>query len=408
VVDAFRPWFADLPTVVLSRVVGSQRGTLGLLWPEIAHGATTEPHGDPESGRWRLFEAVASFIRSIVDDRPLLLVVDDLQWAEPSTRLLLVHLTRAAVPAFGLLATVRPAVKGADPVSVLGDLGTDRHLDVVALGGLAPADVTELVGIHAGAEPPVEFAAERCRQTDGNPFFIGSLLAHLEEVAHVRDGSGTWLTSAELTATGVPSGVRAIVSSRLAVLDNAARRALDVAAVCGLGFHEPVVTAVLGGSVDDSVAALDEAIAAGLVREERAGQYIFAHALVRHSVLDDLSQTRLARLHARVGEELGRHDPTRLGEIAEHVAAGLADADAVVRTSLAAGDDAMRRTAFDEAAAHLRRALEAAEGLPADPNLRYRLLTSLGRALSAPWQTRTPTFTGWRQRGSRRGSLMRS
>src|SRR5262249_17909340 len=130
---------------------------------------------------------------------------------------------------------------------------------------------------------------------------------------------------------------------------------------------------------------LEAAIDIGLVREDEAGHFSFAHALVRQSVLNDLSRTRAASIHWRIAELLEHHDPTRLGEIAHHYTSGLPGGDVatVVRTSLAAGEDALQRVAFAEAVDHLHTALGCLDVMPDDPDLRYRVLVALGGALNA-------------------------
>ena len=287
--------------------------------------AATPAVDDPETRRWRLFEGVVALVRSIADERPLLLVVDDLQWAEPSTLLLLGHLARSAVPRTALLATARRGESGKAPDELLGDLGTARSIEIIEVGGLDDGEVAELVAFRAGDTPPEDLAAQLCRHTDGNPFFLAALLAHLEDVAFVRSPTGVWVTAAELDAAGVPQGVRGVISRRLALLGPEGRRTLDAAAVAGLVFDERIIGGVLDSDLDATVDALDAAIAAGLIREVDTGQYVFAHALVRHTVLDDLSRTRLARLHWRIAEQLERHHPSRLGEIADHYASGATD-----------------------------------------------------------------------------------
>ena len=202
-----------------------------------------------------------------------------------------------------------------------------------------------------------------------------------------------------LDAVGVPAGVRGVIASRLSRLDRAARRALDVAAVCGLTFDERIVRGVLGSSIDETVEALDAATAAGLVREEGAGRFVFAHALVRHAVLDDLSRIRRrsSALAHRRSPSWSATTPSRLGEIAHHYASGgdVGDAATIVRTALAAGDDALQRLAFDEAAQHFRTALAAADRMPPEPKRRYQVLTS-----SATPSTPSPS----RKRRNRCGS----
>ena len=160
-----------------------------------------------------------------------------------------------------------------------------------------------------------------------------------------------------------------------------------MAAVIGLAFDELTVRGASSSPLEESVDALDAAIAAGLVRETRAGRFTFVHALVRQTVLDDLSQTRRARLHWRIAEQLegAGHADRAASEIAHHYAAGIdvGDPDTVVRWTLAAADAAMTGTAFDEAAGHLRTALAALDRMAPDPARRYGILRSLGQALNA-------------------------
>lgn len=387
VIEAFTPWLVGCPDAALPRMLG-HRGDLVQLWPELASRldlAATSSIDDPEARRWRLFEGVVALVRSIAEERPLLLVVDDLQWAEPSTLLLLGHLARSAVPRTALVATARRDDFGKAPADLLGDLGTTRSIEILEVGGLDDGEVAELVALRAGDTPPEDLAAQLCRHTDGNPFFLAAVLAHLEDVAFVRSPAGVWVTAAELDASGVPQGVRGVISRRLALLGPEARRALDAAAVAGLVFDQKIIGGVLDSDFDDTVDALDAAMAAGLIREVDTGQCIFAHALVRHAVLDDLSRTRLARLHWRIAEQLERHHPSQLGEIADHYASGgrIGDDATVARTSLAAGGDALNRVAFGEAAGHLRIALAALDRLPPDPDLRYQTLAALRNALTA-------------------------
>jgi class 3 adenylate cyclase len=192
VVEAFAPWLAGCPDAALPRVLGD-RTELVDLWPELSPRlelATTRSPDDPEAQRWRLFVAVVGLVRSIAEERPLLLVVDDLQWAEPSTLLLLGHVVRHAVPGVALVATVRRTDAGKDPAELLGDIGTTRSIEVVDLGGLDDGEVAELVALRAGDLPPDDLGAQLCRLTGGNPFFLSALLTHLEDVAFLRSADG--------------------------------------------------------------------------------------------------------------------------------------------------------------------------------------------------------------------------
>jgi class 3 adenylate cyclase/tetratricopeptide (TPR) repeat protein len=382
VVEAVGPWLAAYPDAALGRLVGRSGAELTVLWPELSSRLDSSaelPGGDPESQRWRLFDAVVGLARSMADDRPVLLVVDDLQWAEPSTFLLLGHLARRAVPGVALLGTVRRGEGVVEAGALLGDLGTEGRMDVVELEGLDDGEVAELVSVHTGAQPPEVLSRALQRQTAGNPFFLSAL------VAVVRNETGRWTTPEELAGAGVPEGVRGVIGRRLSRLGPIVRRSLEVAAVAGLAFDERIVRGVLEIGVDESVDALDEAMAAGLVGETDPGRGEFVHALVRQAVLDGMSRTRVARLHWAIAEQLERHGGTGpTSEIAYHYAAGIdvGDAATVVRTALAAGDGAMQRLAFEEAAEHYRTALTSLDRVPPDADVRYRVLTSLAQALN--------------------------
>ena len=324
-------------------------------------------------------------MRTIAADSPILIVVDDLQWADPSTRSLLGHLVRVDIPGLLLLATVRSYSSDSDPFDLLGEPGTGCSVHVTRLDGLTPADVADLVASHAHDEPPDALVTRLHQDTAGNPFFLRTLLRHLDEVAPVRD-SGRWITPSRLDAIGVPDGVRAVVHRRLITLDTDTRRTLEVGAVCGVSFDGRTVSTVLGIDRAGMVDLLAGAVTAGVVREEGPDRYAFVHALVGQTLLDDLSQTAVAHMHCRIAEALERHPrPGTLAAIAAHYNAGraVASPERVLHSAHAAGDEAMHRLAFDEADAHFRVALGALDELEPDLDLRYTLLTSLGSALNA-------------------------
>ena len=259
VVEAIAPWIAQWPDSALERVVGPHGRDLLALLPELAERLSVTPitsAGDPETRRWQLFEAVAGMLEVIASDRPLMLVIDDLHWAEPSTRLLLGHLARNDVPGLVQVATARTGDSGA-AAELVGDPGSGHAWQTLLLEGLDREDVGQLVARHAGADPPAELSRQLCHRTGGNPLFLAALLKHLDEVAFVRDARGHWLTSSDLETSGVPEGVRAVIGRRLSLLDAETRRVLEVAAVRGLVFDEHTVRGVLGASVDETVDALD-------------------------------------------------------------------------------------------------------------------------------------------------------
>ena len=175
---------------------------------------------------------------------------------------------------------------------------------------------------------------EITRETAGNPFFAGELLRHLiESGAIVQEENGRWRLVGDLAELGLPQSVREVIGRRVDRLGADARAALSVAAVIGRDFDLDLLLAVVELHETQLLDLLDEAVAASLLREssERVGRFTFTHALVEHTLYEDLGATRLARLHKRIAEALeaqcGEEPGERLGELAGHWAAAVVSAD---------------------------------------------------------------------------------
>ena len=289
---------------------------------------------------------------------PLLLVFDDLQWADSATLQLLRHLMRAPQPrrtcSSAPIATPSSTTATRSP-DLIASLRREGMLTLVPLDGLARDEVAELVAALGAAAPPSDFVAALHGETEGNPFFVEEVVRHIGE-------SGVGLEDA-----GVPEGVREVTSRRIARLPASAREAMQVACVIGREFDFGLLEALGPLSGDELVAALDEAVDARVLREVdgRVGRYAFAHALVRATLYDGLSSLRRARLHSRVGETmLARHrddlDPW-LPQLALHFgrAAPVEGPARAIDFALAAGRRADRQLAWEEAAQHYRGALRA-------------------------------------------------
>jgi len=390
-VEAFGSWLEGCPDALLARVLGSDAPELVRLWPDLGRripGLSPPSDVESETPRWRLFDAVVSLAAAIAGEQALLVIVDDLHWAEPATALMLRHLCDAAVPRVGVLVTSRDRDADDDSRLAFDEFGSARDLRLLSLAGLEAGEVGEFIAMYAGEPPPEAFSRWLKEETDGNPFFLGALIAHLADSGMLITSTGEWLTPTQLNDLGVPSGVRVMIERRLGRLGPRQRQALDVAAVIGQAFDATTLASVLGIGLDETIDVLEEAVKAGLLREEGPGRLCFAHALVRHAAVANLSLTRQARLHWRVAEELERTsvDPSlHLDAIAYHYAAGgsVGDQAVVVRSALAAGDDAMRRLAFEDAAHHFRVALDALRRMSADPDLHFRVLSSLADALDS-------------------------
>jgi len=350
-------------------VVGT--GLLARFIPELTAWLPRPPdavRSDAVTERLLLFEAVGSWLDAIADAHGLVaLVVDDLQWADPSTLQLLSFLARrTGLHHLIVVGTYRETeVERTDRLGqVLADLRRVRVLDRVALRGLEPVAVAELIGALGDETPTAELADVISDGTDGNPYFIEEVLVHLRETGALHEGNelGSW--RGPLDAIGIPDGVREVVGQRLARLGPACRTVLGVAAVCGRTFQLDVVARAGGVPLADALDAFDAAVVAGLVTEDGGlpGRYQFAHALVRQTLYDDLTQARRAVLHRDAADAvealLVRGADEQRTTIAHHrlAAAPIAGAGPAVEAARSAATDARRRYAPEEAIAWYERA----------------------------------------------------
>ena len=355
-VEALRHYVAHAPPVT-----GVDLEALAPLVPEL--GGVAAESGERENRRYRLFEAVAALLGRVAAERPLLLVVEDLQWAGMPTLLLLRHVVRRLEGApLLVLVTMRDEEANlvADPARLLADLSREHVVERIALGGLEEADAAELVG-----DP--ELAHRLHGRTAGNPFFIEEMLRSLAEAPE---------------AEGVPAGVKDLVSRRLARLEPETVEALTAAAVLGRDFRLATLEAMVRRPGEELLDALEEALRAGVVREdvEQVDRFAFAHALVRETLYDAPAHARRVRLHLRAGRALEAAGAPP-GELAHHffVAREVGGAEAAVEYSAAAARQAVAAHAYEEAAWHLGQALQV--------DRRADLLIALG---DVRWQASEP------------------
>ena len=355
VTEALRPYVAGSAGALPEWVVRE----LARLLPELEPDAGS-PEGEPQDARHRLFEAVAATIGHAAREAPVLLIVEDLHWADRATLAMLAHVIRT-VPSGPLLVAGSLRDEGtADPAlhALVGDLLRERRLERVALGGLSEEETGVLAGAWLGAPTASVLAEAVHRRTGGNPLFVEELVRHLVE-SH-PDAPADALAAA--AGVGVPQGVRSLIDRRLARLPALAAQAVRVAAVSGEDFALADLAAACEAG-DEAVAdALDAAVAAGLIAEVVSpGHYRFAHVLVREAVLAGLGGTRRALLHRRMAEVLeALSGERRLPELARHLldARPLIDAAKGARYALRAAEQATRTLAYEDAAELLTRAAD--------------------------------------------------
>jgi len=389
VVEMLRGWSAGAPLDALRDRIGARASELSILLPEFGPppadtvaAAMSGPEADAQ--RFRFFDAVAALIAEIGAQAPLLLVFDDLHWADRPTLQLLRHLVRTAAPRRALfVGTYREGEATEQDLltELIADLRREGSLRRVELLGLAEPEVGELIAELTSLPATDAFVRALHGETDGNPFFIE------EVIRHVRgDGAGALSEAVTLEQAGVPAGVREVTSRRLRRLSENARGMVVVASVIGREFDFDVLEAVVERSGDELVDALEEAVEARVLREAgHVGRYAFTHALVRATLYDGISQLRRARLHGRVGEALVRRRggdlDTHLAMLAHHFAqaAPVERPDRAIDFALAAARRADRLLAWEEAAQHYRAALRARElAGAADDAVRAELLLALG------------------------------
>jgi class 3 adenylate cyclase/DNA polymerase III delta prime subunit len=356
--------------------LGRLPGELARLVPDLVthvRGLPAPAASDPASEEFRLFEATASWLLEVAraDGQGLLLVLDDIHWATKPTLQLMLHVVRAASDAgvaLLVLATYRDTdIDRAHPLSaLLSDLRRLPGVERIGVENLSKDEVVEMIATAAGHAldaDTLSLAGVIHTETEGNPFFIAEVLRHLIESGGVRREGERWVVVNPGHVT-VPEGVRDVVGRRLNRLSERANEVLTVGAVVGRDFDIGVLLALVDGTEDATLDALDEAVRARLVEETRFDEYRFAHALVRTTLYEELSATRRRRLHRRVADALEKLRPHDVRALAYHCTEGGPDGgdlSRALRYTLAAAEEALAARAFAEAEVRFHAALELAE-----------------------------------------------
>ena len=367
------------------------------LVPELRERLPALPVFPPLEGgaeRLRLFEGIASFLRSGARSKPVVLVLDDLQWADKPSLLLLQHLVHTVRDARLLVVGTYRDVEldRAHPLAeVVANLRRQRLYERVLLRGLCRDDVKSLVEAVAAQEVSEDFVDLLSTETEGNPFFVQEVLRHLVDSGALRRESGRWVAGMEDFAAQLPEGIREVIGRRLDALSDGCNDVLTVASAMPGGFTMEVVGEVAGIGDETMLDLLDEALAAQLVRErrDRRGTYEFNHSLIRQTLYRELSTPRRARMHrriltaleARFVDSLDAHMPELAYHAHEAVAGG--DTAKTIEYAMRAGEQAMTHAAYEEAMRYYEMALNAMEAsAEVGSGERADVLLMLGRAAS--------------------------
>jgi tetratricopeptide (TPR) repeat protein len=347
---AYWPWIQ-----VVRSLVGESGELLAWTAPGPAEAA------DAASARFGLFDKVGRFLRRTAAREPLVLVVDDVHWADVPSVLLLRFLARELRGARALLlATYRDLE--VDRASELGRAIDDLARDGarIALGGLAHDEVADLLAQVTGAAPDRALAGTVHARSRGNPLFVREL--------------GRLFVAQGRAEGSVPEGVRPVLERRLARLSQSCFDAMAAASVIGQRFDAELLATV--SATVGLPGLLDESERARVIEAEGPSRWTFTHALVRDVLYEGLAPSKRATLHRAVGNALEAADGERAAEIAVHfLQAG--DRPRALGHAHRAGRLALEMLAFEDAAGHFERALNVADP---DDDRYTTLLLDLGDA----------------------------
>ncbi len=399
----YGPWIEALshlvdqaPEAFLQSHVERHGGELSRLTPGLAAripGLPAARSSDPETERYLLWAAVLGILRQAAEQDLLVLVLDDLHWADKTSLLLLRHILAHGQGMRALVVGLSDAgLKDDHPLSaMLADLGSEQGVERMTLGGLSQQEIVELME-HAAHEEldqaGLELAEELWQVAGGNPFYTGELLRELLETRVVyRQEDGQLVIRSTLAELDQRLGIREILGRRIARLGDDARTVLTAAAVIGRQFQLGLLVRVTGAAEDELLELLERATAAALLCEsaESPGTFSFAHAIISHVLYQDADTSTRARLHRRVaealGEVLGSQPGGRASELAGHWANAVTPADAGKALAYAemAGAHALGNLAPHEALRWFTRAIELL-GADGDAAQRCDLLIGFGEA----------------------------
>jgi tetratricopeptide (TPR) repeat protein/KaiC/GvpD/RAD55 family RecA-like ATPase len=388
--EVLRDYLESCSPEQLYRVVGFYPSEVAKLVPELRQKLGTIPQSlplGPEHERDRLFEAVFQFIVNVSKEAPLLVILDDLQWTDQTSLLLLQYLSRGIfkTPLLLLGAYRDTDVDEKHPLSpVLAELNRERLSKPISLRRMSSADVSEMIRqILEQEEVPKEFCGLVYGKTRGNPFFVEEVIRSLKEEDIIFHEENRWKIR-EVSKIEFPATVKSVIKTRISRLDDESQNILTMASFIGNDFTFEAVQGVTGIEESKLLELMERLLKTGLIKEKvirGEDVYSFSDVMVRDVVHEEVSHLRHRKLHGSVGNALEKvyasNLDEHLGELAYHfLEAG--DKDKALDYFLKAGERAWEIYAPNEAFSYFLHALELLEEHGDDLEKKARIIERLG------------------------------
>jgi DNA-binding CsgD family transcriptional regulator len=375
----------------LQASMGSGAEAIGEIVPELISKLPelgSPPTIDPNAARFRLFDSITTYLKNVSADTPLVLILEDLHWADASSLALLDHIAGdLATSNLLVVGTYRDIEVSAEhPLSrILGSLVRHEGFQRLQLGGLSQDEVRDMVALSVGSDVPEDMVELVHVRTEGNALFVGELLKLL--AANEWDEAQGWQFT-------IPQEIRGVIGRRFDGLSDQCNRVLAVASVIGREFDFDLLSRMTDSSDDDLLDVVDEALEARVIEGAVGGaeRYQFTHALIQQTLSEKLSPSRRVRLHARIGQALeglyGDDLEAHADQLAHHFAQAevILGSEKVLNYSVIAGENALRRFAYEEAVTQFERALSVKNDK--DDRETAAIVSNLSRALLLKGQTR--------------------
>jgi len=390
--EAVAGYAAAAPTALLERQLGPQGGDLAELVPYLGERVPSlgpTPGLDPEARAQRIADATAELLAGIAEQRPTLLILEDIERADDETLRLLCQIAASEAPR-RLLVAASYRERDLEPSRSLSrallDLERQRNVVSIALAGLDAAAVARLVGRDRGrlawlaADEEPRFAALLCEETGGSPRLIEEVLGHLQVTG--TDLSRALEDDAGLAALDLPRAILERASARLRALDDDARALLASAALIGREFPVDVLLAVgFADRAEFALAVVADAEDRGLLEPVLArAHYRFARSIERAALIEALPASQHGALHQLIGRALEARHGSPAAQLSHHFAqaVSLGEGERAARYARTAAAEALEAHRYAEAATQLQRALDLDP--TAEAAMRCDLRTRLGIA----------------------------